>query len=93
VSKNLRLVYANVWQVVDQSSAAPILGDVVGAGLPYDHQNMCKFEGPTSPGYRLVVATLVRYSREAPSVISQRWTDAREMLRRMRENEAAVLLR
>lgn len=37
---------------------------------------MCKFESRTSPGYRLVVVALMRYSKEAPEVVSRRWKHA-----------------
>jgi len=79
--------------VVEESSAAPILDNTERAGLPYDHENMCKFESRTSPGYRLVVAALIRYSKEAPEVISSRWKHAMEMLKSKRLQEADELLR
>jgi protein SERAC1 len=63
------------------------------AGLPYDRRNMCKFDSHTSPGYRLVVAALIRYSMEAPEVISRRWKHAVEMLNSQRSQEADELLR
>jgi len=53
---------------------------------------MVKFESRTSPGYRLVVAALLRYSREAPEMVSVRWVQAEEMLRSKRRNEAAELV-
>jgi len=84
---------ADAWQVVEESSAAPILDNTERAGLPYDHRNMCKFDSRTSPGYRLVVAALIRYSREAPEVISRRWKHAVEMLNSQRSQEADELLR
>ena len=54
---------------------------------------MCKFESNTSPGYRIVVAALIRYSKEAPEVISRRWKYAIEMLDSKRSQEADELLR
>ena len=89
----LDLVNANIWKVVEESSAAPILDNTERAGLPYDHRNMCKFENLNSPGYRLVVAALIRYSKEAPEVISQRWKHTIDMLRSKRSQEVAELLR
>jgi hypothetical protein len=53
---------------------------------------MARFESRSSPGYRLVVAALMRYSREAPDMISVRWVQAEEMLRSKRQNEAAELV-
>jgi hypothetical protein len=77
---------------VDENSAAPILDNTERAGLPYGHRGMARFESRTSPGYRLVVAALMRYSREAPDMISVRWVQAEEMLRSKRQNEAAELV-
>jgi protein SERAC1 len=79
-------------KVVQESSAAPILDDTERAGLPYDHREMCRFESRASPGYRLVVAALLRYSRAATDVIPRRWIDASEMLKSKRRDEAAELL-
>lgn len=86
-------VIADVWQVVEESSAAPILDNTERAGLPCDHRNMCRFKSRTSPGYRLVVAALMRYSKEAPEVVSRRWKHAIDMLNSKRSQEADELLR
>ena len=53
---------------------------------------MVKFESRSSPGYRLVVAALLRYSREAPDTVATRWIQAKEMLKSKRQNEAAELV-
>jgi len=53
---------------------------------------MVKFESRISPGYRLVVAALLRYSREAPEMIAARWVQAAAMLKAKRQNEAAELV-
>lgn len=79
--------------MVEESSAAPILDNTERAGLPYDHASMCKFESRTSTGYRIVVAALIRYSKEAPEVISRRWKYAADMLQSKRSQEADELLR
>ncbi|KAJ4365588.1 hypothetical protein N0V83_008208 [Neocucurbitaria cava] len=78
--------------IVEETSAAPILDNTERAGLPYVHADMAKFESRNSPGYRLVVAALLRYSRDAPELISVRWIQAAEMLRTKRQNEAAELV-
>jgi protein SERAC1 len=83
---------SNVVQVVEESSAAPILDDTERAGLPYNHRNMCRFESRSSAGYRLIAAALIRYSKDAPYTIQQRWASATEMLRSKRVTEAAELL-
>lgn len=92
-SPHIEALNANAHQVVEESSAAPILDNTERAGLPDDHRNMCKFESRTSPGYRLIAATLIRYSREAPEVVSRRWKHAIEMLNSKRSQEADELLR
>jgi hypothetical protein len=78
-------------QVVTESSAAPIVDGADRAGLRYDHRSMCRFASRTAPGYRLVVSTLLRYSRDAPDIISKRWRDEREVIRSIRINEAKEL--
>ncbi|PVH94680.1 ribonuclease-like protein p/mrp subunit [Periconia macrospinosa] len=78
--------------IVEESSAAPILDNTERAGLPYSHRDMVKFENRSSPGYRLVAAALIRYSKEAPSLIASRWEQASEMLSTKRQNEAAELV-
>ena len=78
--------------MVQESSAAPILDDTERAGLPYDHSTMCKFESKTSPGYRVIVAAMIRYSKAAPDVIVRRWVAVKEMLKAKRMNEAAELM-
>ncbi|ORY14148.1 ribonuclease-like protein p/mrp subunit [Clohesyomyces aquaticus] len=83
---------ATIAYIVEEHSAAPILDNTERAGLPYGHRDMVKFESRSSPGYRLVVAALIRYSKEAPELISMRWVQATEMLRAKRQNEAAELL-
>ncbi|KAI9710443.1 MAG: hypothetical protein M1812_007411 [Candelaria pacifica] len=79
--------------VVDESSAAPILDNIERSGIPACHSEMCKFAGKHSPGYKLVVAALIRYSREASSVITFRWQEAEAMLRTRRAIEAEELVR
>ncbi|OAG37168.1 hypothetical protein AYO21_08586 [Fonsecaea monophora] len=79
--------------IVRESSAAPFLDGTVRCGLPCDHRNMCRFAGRDSPGYKVIVATLVRYYEEAETIIARRWDEADIKLRTMRANEAAELLR
>lgn len=52
---------------------------------------MCRFATRASPGYNLVAATILRYSREAPGTITRRWTSEREILNSMRKHEAMDL--
>ncbi|KAF2787873.1 ribonuclease-like protein p/mrp subunit [Melanomma pulvis-pyrius CBS 109.77] len=83
---------ASLAYIVEENSAAPILDDTERAGLPYEHRDMAKFESRSSPGYRLVAAALIRYSKEAPDMVSMRWVQATEMLKSKRQNEAAELV-
>ncbi|OAL44043.1 ribonuclease-like protein p/mrp subunit [Pyrenochaeta sp. DS3sAY3a] len=78
--------------IVEENSAAPILDNTERAGLPYGHRDMVKFEHQNSPGFRLVVAAIIRYSRDASGVVTQRWTQATKMLNTKRRNEAAELV-
>ena len=53
---------------------------------------MCRFESKNSPGYRLVVAALIRYAAEASSTVRPRWVNTKRILQEMRANEALELL-
>lgn len=88
----LRRNIADGYEIVDESSAAPILDNTERSGIAANHSQMCKFEGK-SAGYRTVAAALMRYVREAPDVIPPRWAQAREMLKVQRSNEASELTR
>lgn len=80
-------------QVVDESSAAPILDSTERSGIAADHSHMCKFENSDAPGYRTVVAALLRYARESPALVESRWSQAKDMLRTQRFAEASELTR
>lgn len=69
------------------------MDNIERSGIPACHSEMCKFAGRYSPGYKLVVAALIRYSREAPEVITFRWREADDMLRTRRAIEAEELVR
>lgn len=81
------------YQVVEQSSAAPILDDTDRAGLPYDHRSICRFASRAAPGYRIVIAALRRYARDAPRMVAQRWEDEEAMMQSLRTTEARELQR
>jgi len=94
-----RCLLAKLWdealtysQIVTEDSAAPILDNTDRAGLWSDHRNMCKFSSRNAPGYALVTSSLVRYSRDAPAVISRRWALADQIKKSMRTHEASDLL-
>lgn len=80
-------------QVVDESSAAPIFDSTERSGIAADHSHMCKFENSDAPGYRNVVAALLRYARESPALVESRWSQAKDMLRTQRFAEASELTR
>ncbi|KAL8877354.1 MAG: hypothetical protein Q9198_004615 [Flavoplaca austrocitrina] len=64
----------NGWQfLVDEPSAAPVLGDVERAGIQRDHSHMCVFENKDTPGFTLVVDAIQRYAAEAFEPIRRRW--------------------
>lgn len=64
--------------IVDESSAAPYMDGVERMGIEADHSHMCKFEDETSPGFEVVAEAIVRYSREAPTVVANRWIEERK---------------
>jgi protein SERAC1 len=74
--------------VVEQDSAAPFIYTADRAGLPYDHQTICRFASRNAPGYRIVAAALRRYARDAPHIIAQRWKDEGSLMRSLRITEA-----
>lgn len=78
-------------EIVDESSAAPILENTERSGIAADHSHMCKFENSDAPGSRIVVAALMRYARESPALVESRWSQAKEMLRTQRSAEATEL--
>lgn len=80
------------FQIVPESSAAPILDNTDRAGLRSDHRSICKFASRNAPGYKLVIASLRRYARQAPDAIWRRWQAEKAILSSMRQNEAADLL-
>ncbi|KAF3386293.1 hypothetical protein F1880_001048 [Penicillium rolfsii] len=64
--------------IVDEASAAPYFEGVERGGIEADHSHMCKFDDENSPGYEVVAEAILRYSREAPSVIADRWIEERK---------------
>ena len=78
-------------QIVDESSAAPIIDNTERAGIDADHRHMCKFSDRGSFAYRTVAEALRRYTSEASPLIAQRTSEAREMLNRQRYTEASEL--
>ncbi|KAL4918886.1 hypothetical protein BDW62DRAFT_59625 [Aspergillus aurantiobrunneus] len=61
--------------IVDESSAAPYADGVERMGIEADHSHMCKFDDEAAPGYEAVAVALLRYSRDAPATIQDRWNE------------------
>ncbi|PWY64673.1 catalytic protein [Aspergillus eucalypticola CBS 122712] len=61
--------------IVDESSAAPYAEGVERMGIEADHRHMCKFDDDNSPGFEAVAEALLRYSRDAPNTIADRWVE------------------
>lgn len=64
--------------IVDEASAAPYLEGVERMGIEADHSHMCKFEDENAPGYEVVAEAILRYSRQAPTVIADRWVEEKK---------------
>ncbi|KAG8529142.1 uncharacterized protein KY384_005777 [Bacidia gigantensis] len=64
--------------IVDEESASPNVQDVERSVIQQDHSHMCKFESDSSPGFDLVAEALMRYSRDAPNTIVNRWQQERD---------------
>lgn len=76
--------------IVDEASAAPYIEGVERMGIEADHSHMCKFDDENAAGYEVVAEALLRYSRQAPALIGERWisertTRAMEMKAKARE--------
>ncbi|KAJ0426152.1 hypothetical protein BJY00DRAFT_323622 [Aspergillus carlsbadensis] len=61
--------------IVDESSAAPYADGVERMGIEATHSHMCKFDDENAPGYETVAEALLRYSRDAPATIQERWRE------------------
>ncbi|OJJ76094.1 hypothetical protein ASPBRDRAFT_117311 [Aspergillus brasiliensis CBS 101740] len=61
--------------IVDESSAAPYAEGVERMGIEADHRHMCKFDDDNAPGFEAVAEALLRYSRDAPNTIADRWVE------------------
>lgn len=64
--------------IVDEASAAPYIEGVERMSIEADHSHMCKFEDENAPGYEVVAEALLRYSRQAPAVITERWGEEKK---------------
>ncbi|EER37160.1 LipA and NB-ARC domain-containing protein [Histoplasma capsulatum H143] len=84
--------------IVEESSAAPVIEGVERMGIEADHTSMCRFESEKSPGYEAVAEAILRYTREAPGEIANRWAqehrarrnNMREEAERLRQNSELI---
>lgn len=75
--------------IVDEQSAAPYMEGVERAGIEADHSHMCKFDDDNAAGYEVVAEAILRYSRQAPSVITDRWVQEKNA--RIQEKKAMAM--
>ena len=78
--------------IVSEDSAAPILDDTERSGISATHSQICKFSSLVSPGFSIVLAALLRYTKESHATIRLRWIEARKFLVTQRTNEASELV-
>ncbi|PWY92397.1 catalytic protein [Aspergillus heteromorphus CBS 117.55] len=77
--------------IVDESSAAPYMEGVERMGIEADHSHMCKFDDDNSPGYEAVAEALLRYSRDAPNTIYDRWVEEEKTRRVQKQTKVREL--
>ncbi|KAJ9205722.1 hypothetical protein DTO207G8_3272 [Paecilomyces variotii] len=74
--------------IVDERSAAPNFDGVERMGIEADHSHMCKFDDEDAPGYEAVADALIRYARDAPAFIANRWVQEKRELMLARKARA-----
>lgn len=84
--------FGNVY-IVEQSSAAPALPNVVSFGIDADHQGMCRFANSRASDFIAVAVELRRYAQKAPNEIRGRRKRELDMLRMKQNGEAFRLVR
>lgn len=77
--------------LVERASAAPSW-NVDQCGIRATNSRLAKFNSRTSPGYQLVLATLEKYIKSAPSATGRRWEQDCKLVQNEREHEAQTLL-
>lgn len=89
--KNKTIFAKHSAYIVERASAAPNW-DVDQCGIGTTNSRLAKFSSRSSPGYRLVLATLEKYIKAAPRETERRWEQDLRLVQRERENEALTLL-
>ncbi|KAM0817195.1 putative cytochrome P450 [Seiridium cardinale] len=79
--------------IVEKESAAPNFDDTERAGIMADHSGMVKFEDASSPSFKMVIETMLRYCKDAPDVIRTRWTTSMQSLAQNRHEEEIEKMR
>lgn len=79
--------------IVDETSAAPILGNTERSGIAADHRGMVKFNRNKEQGFRTAVAALRRYCLLAPQVIQGRLIQSAEILSARRRFDAMEMFK
>ncbi|EXJ96108.1 hypothetical protein A1O1_01234 [Capronia coronata CBS 617.96] len=77
--------------VVHEDSAAPAWDIDERCGIQATHSGMVKFKSKHDSGYRVVHAALIRYQRDALSLIQSRWRDELSQRSAEREQQATEL--
>ncbi|KAI1179614.1 hypothetical protein F4777DRAFT_438505 [Nemania sp. FL0916] len=78
--------------IVDPSSAVIDVDNTEKAGIHATHMRMTKFHSEATSGFRTTVEAILRYSSDAPRVISRRWSQAVPALEKLRSKEASYEL-
>ncbi|CRG85975.1 ATPase family AAA domain-containing protein 2B [Talaromyces islandicus] len=78
--------------IVDEASAAPDIEGAERFGIEADHSSMVKFEDDSSPGFEAVAEAIVRYSREAPTVIASRWVEEKAHVHLQNQSRANEII-
>ncbi|KPM37580.1 hypothetical protein AK830_g8999 [Neonectria ditissima] len=73
--------------IVDANSASPQLPGVTYYGIEATHTGMCKFDGPSAPGYRNISTDIRQWVVDAPAVVQVRWEVEEEERRARMRNE------
>ncbi|KAI0556126.1 hypothetical protein F4679DRAFT_578244 [Xylaria curta] len=86
--EELRTTIGNGYEyVVDPSSAVIDIDNTEKAGIHATHLQMIRFNSETISGFRTTAEAILRYSQDAPQVISYRWSQAIPALNKLRSNE------
>ncbi|RYC61350.1 hypothetical protein CHU98_g4859 [Xylaria longipes] len=77
--------------IVDPSSAVIDVDNTEKAGIHATHSQMIKFNSEAISGFRTTTEAILRYSQDAPRIISHRWSQAIPALNKLRSNETYEL--